>query len=499
MFHQNGKVYDETRKAHYTTKAVLELSVVIVSANVIIILAISRDKSLHQPMLLRDLLQETHLISRPECFTQIYVIYTYASYEFTILSMMAYDRYVAVCKPLHYHSTMTSKMVSKLALFAWIYPAFSIGTCVYFSVRLPMCGSKIPKVFCANWPVVKLSCVNTFLNNVLGMIVTITTIFIPLLFVLYTYFKILLICRKRSAQFKWKVFQSCLPHVVTFFNYSITVFCDVTLSRLNFEKLNPILAVMLSLEFVVIPPILNPLMYGLKLPEMKRSDQVRGHAPGPTLVNSLYGSAGFFPRFLRDLLQEIHLISQPGCFSQIYVIYTYASYEFTILSMMAYDRYVAVCKPLQYHSTMTSKMVSKLALFAWIYPAFSIGICAFLSFRLPLCVIVSANVIIILAISRDKSLHQPMYVLIACLSVNSLYGSAGFFPRLLRDLLQETHLISRPECFTQIYVIYTYASYEFTILSMMAYDRYVAVCKPLHYHSTMTSKMVSKLATHWKL
>ena len=233
MFHQKGEVYEETRKAHYTTKAPLELSVgqmenssgpfhfnltmfrhigyyrfpafifcfllysVIVSANVIIILVISRERSLHQPMyvliaclsvnslygsagffprFLRDLLHETHLISRPGCFSQIYVIYTYVSYEFTILSMMAYDRYVAVCKPLHYHSTMTSKMVSKLALFAWIYPAFPVGTCVYFSIRLPLCDSKIPKVFCANWPVVKLSCVNTFINNLVGMIATTTTI-----------------------------------------------------------------------------------------------------------------------------------------------------------------------------------------------------------------------------------------------------------------------------------------------------------------------------------
>ncbi|CAL8240543.1 unnamed protein product [Merluccius merluccius] len=266
---------------------------VIVSANVIIILVISREKSLHQPMyvliaclsvnslygsagffprFLRDLLHETHLISRPGCFSQIYVIYTYGSYEFTILSMMAYDRYVAVCKPLHYHSTMTSKMVSKLALFAWIYPAFSIGTVIYFSIRLPLCGSKIPKVFCANWPVVKLSCVNTFINNLVGMIVSTTTAFIPLLFVLYTYLQILLICRKRSAEFKGKVFQSCLPHIVTFFNYSITVFCDVILSRFDLQELNPIglLAVILSLEFVVIPPILNPIMYGLKLPEIKR-------------------------------------------------------------------------------------------------------------------------------------------------------------------------------------------------------------------------------------
>jgi len=64
--------------------------------------------------------------------------------------------------------------------------------------------------------------------------------------------------------------QSCLPHIVTFVNYSITVFCDIALSRINLEELNPFVAVILSLEFVVIPPILNPLVYGLKLPEIRK-------------------------------------------------------------------------------------------------------------------------------------------------------------------------------------------------------------------------------------
>ncbi|XP_071328744.1 olfactory receptor 51I2-like [Trachinotus anak] len=263
----------------------------IISANLVIILAISQEKTLHEPMyifimclsinslygsagfyfrFLRDLLSDTHLISRSACFTQIYVIYTYASYELTILGIMAYDRYVAVCQPLHYHNKLTSKVVSKLILSAFIYPAFSVAVCVYLSSRLPLCGNKIPKVFCANWPVVKLSCVTTLLNNLIGMLVTTSTVFLPLAFVLYTYARIFLVCRKRSSEFKGKVIQSCLPHIVTFVNYSITVFCDVALSRINLEELNPFLGVILSLEFVVIPPILNPLVYGLKLPEIRK-------------------------------------------------------------------------------------------------------------------------------------------------------------------------------------------------------------------------------------
>ncbi|XP_023278805.1 olfactory receptor 51I2-like [Seriola lalandi dorsalis] len=263
----------------------------IISANVVIILVIAQEKTLHEPMyifimclsinslygsagfffrFLRDLLSDTHLIPRSACFTQIYVIYTYASYELTILGIMAYDRYVAVCQPLHYHNKITSKMVSKLIALAGIYPAFSVAVCVYLASILPLCGNKIPKLFCANWPVVKLSCVPTVLNNLIGMLVSTSTVFLPLAFVLYTYVRIFLVCRKRSLEFKSKVIQSCMPHIVTFVNYSITVFCDVALSRINLEELNPFLGIILSLEFVVIPPILNPLVYGLKLPEIRK-------------------------------------------------------------------------------------------------------------------------------------------------------------------------------------------------------------------------------------
>ncbi|XP_031150952.1 olfactory receptor 1019-like [Sander lucioperca] len=170
-----------------------------VSANIVIILTVCLEKSLHQPMyificclsfnslygsagffprFLTDILSDTHLISRPLCFIQIYVIYTYASCEVTILSIMAYDRFVAICQPLHYHSKMTFKMVTHLVIFAVLYPAFAVGFMLYLTVRLPLCGNKLNRLFCSNWPVVLLSCVDTTLNNIVGQFVTITTIFI---------------------------------------------------------------------------------------------------------------------------------------------------------------------------------------------------------------------------------------------------------------------------------------------------------------------------------
>ncbi|XP_044222692.1 olfactory receptor 10J4-like [Thunnus albacares] len=263
----------------------------IVSANLIIMLVISRERTLHEPMymfiaclsvnalygstgffprFLMDLLSDSHLISRPACYLQIHVIYTYASNEIIILGIMAYDRYVAVCHPLHYHRKMTSKTVFKLAAMAWIYSAFVLTLCNSMCMRLPLCGNKIQKVFCANWNIVKLSCVATVVNNILGMLIAIATIFLPLFYILYTYLRIIIVCWKSSAEFKGKVLESCLPHVISLVIYSIAGFCDIALSRYDPEEINTFMAVFLSLEFVVIPPVMNPLVYGLKLPEIRR-------------------------------------------------------------------------------------------------------------------------------------------------------------------------------------------------------------------------------------
>ncbi|XP_026232844.1 olfactory receptor 2J3-like [Anabas testudineus] len=263
----------------------------ILSANLVIILVISREKTLHEPMylfiallsfnslygstgffprFLIDLLSDTHLISRPACFIQIYTLYTYGSYEMTILGIMAYDRYVAICHPLHYHRKMTSKTLIKLATMAGIFPAFLIILCVSLSARLPLCGHEIQKIFCANWNVVKLSCVTTVVNNIYGMLTAIATVFLPLFYVLYTYTQIVLICWTKSAEFKGKVLQRCLPHLLSFVIYSLVAFCDVALTRYNLEETNPFVAVMLLLELAIVPPVLNPLVYGLKLPEIRR-------------------------------------------------------------------------------------------------------------------------------------------------------------------------------------------------------------------------------------
>ncbi|XP_069554528.1 LOW QUALITY PROTEIN: olfactory receptor 6N1-like [Brachyistius frenatus] len=175
-----------------------------VVVNVSLVLTIILDPNVHEPVyillcslcinglygtagfyqkFLSDLLSDIHVISDAGCLLQMYIfiIYTYGCCEMTMLAMMAYDRYIAVCHPLHYHNKMTSKTVFKLAIVAWIFPAFNLISCIAMSAKLPLCGNEIQKVFCANWNVVKLSCVGTAVNDAVGMLLTTTTGFVILL------------------------------------------------------------------------------------------------------------------------------------------------------------------------------------------------------------------------------------------------------------------------------------------------------------------------------
>ncbi|XP_036452968.1 olfactory receptor 24-like [Colossoma macropomum] len=181
---------------------------------------------------------------------------------------MAYDRFVAISKPLRYHSIITPRVLIILIALSWIYPMFSIGIGIILIARLRLCGNEINKLYCNNWIIAKLSCENAMIDNIYSFVVLVTTVLIPLTFVIYSYIKILLICQRSSKEVRKKAYHTCLPHLVTFTNYSITIFCEVTFSR--FENLHPAVAVILSLDLLIVPPLLNPLVYGLNFPDIRR-------------------------------------------------------------------------------------------------------------------------------------------------------------------------------------------------------------------------------------
>uniref|UniRef100_A0A3Q3IJ51 G-protein coupled receptors family 1 profile domain-containing protein n=1 Tax=Monopterus albus TaxID=43700 RepID=A0A3Q3IJ51_MONAL len=220
------------------------------------------------PRFLMDLLSDTHFISYPFCFLQMYITATYVGHELNILTVMAYDRFVAICQPLHYHSKMTFRTVLLLLILAVMYPVCILGYFVYHVNSLPFCGNQLPRIVCTIWVITNLSCVGTTVISIASQIFSVISVFIPLFFVLYTYLRILLVCRRSSSEFRGKALQTSLPHIVTFGNYCISLFCDFSLSWYKMDEANT-LVIVLSLEFLIIPPIINPLVYGLNLPQIR--------------------------------------------------------------------------------------------------------------------------------------------------------------------------------------------------------------------------------------
>ncbi|XP_062407955.1 olfactory receptor 1D2-like [Sardina pilchardus] len=115
-----------------------------------------------------------------------------------------------------------------------------------------------------------------------------------------------------------------------------------------------------------------------------------------------------------------------------------------------------------------------------------------LAFVLYILIIV-ANLTLIFIVTVDKSLHEPMYIFICNLCANGLYGTVGFYPKFLLDLQSDVHTISYSWCVIQTYVIYTSVMCEITVLTVMSYDRFVAICRPLQYHNILTPRAVLKL------
>ncbi|XP_038548216.1 olfactory receptor 10J4-like [Micropterus salmoides] len=132
---------------------------------------------------------------------------------------------------------------------------------------------------------------------------------------------------------------------------------------------------------------------------------------------------------------------------------------------------------------------------------FDLGLFKYLFFMIIMSLymlILCANLLLIVVICLNRSLHEPMYLFLCSLFVNELYGSTGLFPFLLLQILSDIHTVSAPFCYLQIFCLYTYANVQFYNLAIMSYDRYLAICYPLQYNTRMTSNKVSMLiAVTW--
>ncbi|XP_078515119.1 olfactory receptor 52D1-like [Lissotriton helveticus] len=263
----------------------------ILIANGLLISVIVSHKSLHKPMyificalavngvygstgffpkLIIDLLSDRQTISYIGCLTQVFCIHTYMGCELTILGVMALDRFVCICNPLRYHSIMTHSTVCKLITAAWFSAIGLFSIHFILTVRLPLCGMTIKKIYCDNWSVVRLSCTDTSVNNIFGLFITAVIIGLVPLLILYSYFKILIVCIHASRETRAKALQTCTPHVVSMVNFIVDILFEIFLHRYELVGMPQAVRILMSIQFLVVAPLLNPLLYGFKMSEIKK-------------------------------------------------------------------------------------------------------------------------------------------------------------------------------------------------------------------------------------
>ncbi|XP_014894536.1 olfactory receptor 10A6-like [Poecilia latipinna] len=258
----------------------------IIGSNVLLIVVICVNRSLHEPMflflcslfvnelfgssslfpfLLVQILSDVHSVSAPFCFLQIFCLYMYVNVEFYNLAVMSYDRYLAVCHPLHYNTRMSFSMVVKLVVLSWCLPFVAIVVMISLNVSSTLCGNVIDRVFCNNYYVASLSCSGATASNVYGLVYTFSVLLSLAALILYTYMKILKVCFSGSKQTRQKAISTCTPHLASLINFSFGSFFAVLQSRFDMSRVPNVIRIILSLYFVTCQPLLNPLLYGLKL------------------------------------------------------------------------------------------------------------------------------------------------------------------------------------------------------------------------------------------
>ncbi|KAF7645662.1 hypothetical protein LDENG_00200480 [Lucifuga dentata] len=220
------------------------------------------------PKLLIDFLSEKQIISHPACLCQCFMYYTLLMSEFLLLSIMAYDRYVSICKPLQYPNIMTKTSVSILMVLAWIVPACHVVVPILINSNKKLCRFKLKGVFCNN-TINNLSCFISKVNIVYGVFVLINCAILPLIFILFTYTKILIITYHSSRDVKKKAAQTCLPHMLILFSITFFTTYDFVIVRVE-SDLPKTTRFIMTLQVLLYHPLFNPIIYGLKMKEINK-------------------------------------------------------------------------------------------------------------------------------------------------------------------------------------------------------------------------------------
>ncbi|XP_016851318.1 olfactory receptor 11L1 [Anolis carolinensis] len=264
-----------------------------ITGNVVIIVMVKLEPCLHSPMysflqnlsfleiwytttivpkMLISLLVENKTISFNECMSQLYFFVFLGATECFFLSLMAYDRYLAICDPLHYSVTMNTQFCTHLSIGSWVSGLLTGLLPPLLISRLSFCSSnQINHFFCDIPPLLKLSCSDTSVTEISIFVLSVLVLFTCFMLTLASYtFIILTIVKIPSASGKKKTFSTCGSHlVVVVIYYGTMMSMYIRPSASLSSELNKVVSVF----YTVVTPLLNPIIYSLRNNDFKEALQ----------------------------------------------------------------------------------------------------------------------------------------------------------------------------------------------------------------------------------
>ncbi|XP_052655762.1 uncharacterized protein LOC128147336 [Harpia harpyja] len=501
--------------------------------NGLIIIAVACDQHLHTPMYffllnlsLLDLgsisttlpksmanaLLDTRAISYAGCSAQVFLFVFVMSSEFYLLTVMAYDRFIAICKPLHYGTLLGSRACANMAAAAWgsgfLYAM--LHTANTFS--LPLCqGNAVNQFFCEIPQILKLSCSDSYLREFGVLEVSLCLAFGFFVFIVLSYVQIFrAVLRIPSEQGRHKAFSTCLPHlaVVSLF-LSTGMFAYLKPPSISSPSLDLVMAVLYS----VVPPAVNPLIYSMRNRELK--DAIRkliSSAPLKSRHERLHPQkdVGQDSAWLQEQKPVSHIVThdiilegnwscleslrdlQGQCMPPVGSLRRSFSH---VPKITAYKKDFTDPPPPLYLQAMGNNNQTLATDFIFLgFSSLAELQKLLLVVFLPLYLVtLSMNTTIMIIIWADRSLHTPMYFFLCVLSFSETCYTFVIVPKMLVDLIAERKTISFLGCAVQMYFfLFLGCSHSF-LLAAMGYDRCVAICHPLHYNRIMTWRVCAQL------
>ncbi|KAG9465013.1 hypothetical protein GDO78_019063, partial [Eleutherodactylus coqui] len=259
--------------------------------NLLIITLVSTNKTLHTPMYyfltqlsISDILVSTNIVPNLlhilrynggtihfiDCITQLYFLCGPVVFECFLLTVMSYDRYVAICNPLHYSTVMTSTYCVKLSITCWLFGFSTVLIYVVKIGKLFFCGPNIiDHLFCDIVPLLELSCSNTSIIHLEMAVLSIPLVFFPVTIIVVSYTCIVsAILRIPSSIGRHKAFSTCSSHLIVVSIFFWTMFSVYVVPA---KGQSPTVNKILSLLYTVFTPLVNPIIYALRNKDISKS------------------------------------------------------------------------------------------------------------------------------------------------------------------------------------------------------------------------------------